>query len=256
MRRTVGLSLSEGKVNFVANRLGARIQALELGGYSDYHRLIADGDTQGEFQVAVDLLTTNETYFFREQAHFDLLEKEFSRTPRQALSIWSAASSFGDEAYSVAMLLSEMQVKGQVAEGWSILGTDISDRALQTAVRGIYPEERVRNVPPQLLRRHCLRGTGEDAGLVQIGPKLRPHVHFGRINLCEPFDNIGLFDVILLRNVLIYFDGETKLDVVDRVLEHLRPGGIFMVGTGEGRIASTQPLDALAPGAWRKPTRN
>jgi len=203
--------------------------------------------------MAVDLLTTNETYFFREQAHFDRVASEVMRGRPRSLRVWSAAASFGDEAYSMAMLLSDLQQQGRVSSDWAVVGTDISDRVLRSAVQGVYPEDRLREVTPERLRRHCLRGEGDAAGLVQIHPRLRARVSFGRLNLCEDFAaEIGPFDVVLLRNVLIYFDTATKSAVVDRVLTQLRPGGLFFIGTAEGRVSCKTPLEVLAPGAFRK----
>jgi chemotaxis protein methyltransferase CheR len=203
--------------------------------------------------MAVDLLTTNETYFFREPAHFALIEQEVARSRPVALSAWSAASSFGDEAYSLAMLLADLQQRGHLGSDWQILGTDISDRVLRSAIEAVYPEDRLRQVSPERLRRHCLRGSGESAGLVQIRPALRERVHFGQLNLCLPIEDIGPFDIVMLRNVLIYFDAPTKAAVVDRVLARLRPGGLFFIGTAEGRVACSAPLETVGPGAFRKP---
>jgi len=254
MHQAIGVHFPAAKKPLVASRLGPRIQKLGLDSYEDYMALI-DGheDGQGgEFQMAVDLLTTNETYFFREPAHYALIEQEITRTRPQALSVWSAASSFGDEAYSTAMLLADLQQQGRMGSQWQILGTDISDRVLRSAVEAVYPADRLRNVSPERLRRHCLRGSGDTDGLVQIGDKLRERVRFGQLNLCLPIEDIGPFDIVLLRNVLIYFDAATKAAVVDRVLTQLRPGGLFFIGTAEGRVACSTPLQPVAPGAFRK----
>jgi chemotaxis protein methyltransferase CheR len=252
MHASVGLSFADSKKPLVSSRLAPRIQRLGLGGYEDYLALISGDDDGGEFQMAVDLLTTNETYFFREPAHFELLGAELERTRPRQLRLWSAASSFGDEAYSAAMLVGDLHRLGRVGDDWSILGTDISDRALQSASLAIYPEERLRHVSQEHLRRYCLRGEGDSEGLVQIQPSLSAHVRFGQLNLCRAIENIGPFDAIFLRNVLIYFDGPTKREVVDRVLSQLRPGGLFFIGTAEGRVPCDTPLQALAPGAFRK----
>lgn len=252
MYDTVGLSFAASKKPLVSSRLATRIQKLGLDGYEEYLELISGLQDGGELQVAIDLLTTNETYFFREPQHFDLLEREFSGSPGRSLAVWSAACSFGDEPYSVAMLLSDMQQRGRLGSDWSVLGTDISDRVLQSAVAGIYPEERLRNVPQERLRRYCLRGEAESEGLVQIQPQLRQRVRFGQLNLCKPIENLGPFDVIFLRNVLIYFDPQTKVEVVDRVLTQLRPNGLLFIGTAEGRIPCRTPLKALVPGGFRK----
>ncbi|OYT98361.1 MAG: SAM-dependent methyltransferase [Burkholderiales bacterium PBB1] len=253
MYTAIGLSFTDNKKPLISSRLTPRIQRLGLGGFEDYLALISAPDDGGEFQVAVDLLTTNETYFFREPAHYELLEQELTRGKPAQLRVWSAASSFGDEAYSTAMLLADLQQQGRIGADWIILGTDISDRVLRSALEAVYPEDRLRHVSPERLRRHCLRGEGASEGLVQMHSRLRERVRFGQLNLCQPIEDIGPFDVIFLRNVLIYFDAPTKRDVVDRVLTQLRPGGLFFIGTAEGRVPCNTPLTTLAPGAFRKP---
>jgi chemotaxis protein methyltransferase CheR len=203
--------------------------------------------------MAVDMLTTNETYFFREPKHYEVLEKELSeRRSKAPLAIWSAASSFGDEAYSTAMLLADMQTQGRIGAEWSILATDISHRVLLSAKEAVYPVDRLRAVSPERLRRYCLRGDGESEGQILLKDNIRQRVQFGQLNLCKPIDGIGPFDVIFLRNVLIYFDIPTKIDVVDRVLATLKPGGLFFLGTAEGRVACKTPLQTVQPGAFRK----
>lgn len=253
LHETVGLSFADAKKPLISSRLAPRIQRLGMGGFDDYLALITSHDEGGEFQVAVDLLTTNETYFFREPRHFALIEEELAQTKPDRVAVWSAACSFGDEAFSTAMLLSDQVIKGRLEAGsWSVLGTDISDRVLRSAAQAVYPEDRLRDVSPERLKRYCLRGEGDSAGLVQIHERLRQHVRFGQLNLCQPVEAIGPFDVVFLRNVLIYFDLPTKVAVVDRVLTQLRPGGLFFIGTAEGRVPCKTPLQALAPGAFRK----
>jgi chemotaxis protein methyltransferase CheR len=231
---------------------------LGVSSFEDYVGMImepaegGDGDNGNELQIAIDLLTTNETYFFREPAHYDLIESEIKRAKPKTLSVWSAAASYGDEAYSLAMLLADLQQQGRISDQWSLLGTDISDRVLRSAVEAVYPQDRLRAVTPERLRRYCWHGEGASEGLVQIAPKLRERVRFGRLNLCHPIEDLGPFDIVLLRNVLIYFDAATKREVVDRVLTQLKPGGLFFIGTAEGRVACNTPLQTLAPGAFRK----
>ena len=252
MYSCIGLSFNDSKKPLVASRLASRVERLGMNGFEDYFELISGPDDSGEFQVAVDLLTTNETYFFRESAHYDLLEQELLATKPRSLAVWSAASSFGDEAYSVAMLLADLERKGAMGRDWRILGTDISDRVLRSASQAVYPAERLRHVSPERLKRYCLRGEGECEGQVQMQQSLREHVRFGQLNLCEPIEDLGPFDVIFLRNVLIYFDAKTKGEVVDRVLTQLRPGGLFFIGIAEGRVACSTPLKVISPGAFRK----
>ncbi len=211
MHSAIGLSFSDSKKPLISSRLGPRIERLGLGDFDEYFELISRPDDGREFQMAVDLLTTNETYFFREPAHYELLERELTKAKPRSLAVWSAAASFGDESYSTAMLLADMQQQGRIGNDWSIMGTDISDRVLRSAIQAVYPEDRLRGVSPERLKRYCLRGEGESAGMVQISPRLR-----------------------------------------ERVLQHLRPGGLFFIGTAEGRVPCNTPIQILAPGAFRK----
>jgi chemotaxis protein methyltransferase CheR len=253
MYAAVGLSYNASKKSLIHSRLSPRILKIGLGGFADYIALLEDESEAAEFQMAVDLLTTNETYFFREPKHYDLLQQELPNfADKTALSVWSAASSFGDEAYSTAMLLNDMQISGRIGPGWSILATDISHRVLLSAKEAVFPQDRLRAVTPERLRRYCLRGDGESAGQVLMQDKIRDRVQFGQLNLCKPFSGLGPFDVIFLRNVLIYFDPATKIDVVDRVLALLKPGGLFFLGTAEGRVPCKTPLQTVIPGAFRK----
>ena len=254
MYDAIGLSLSDAKKPLVTSRLGPRIQRLGLDGFEDYIARLEDDADGSEFQMAVDLLTTNETYFFREPKHFEVLEQELAaRRSRAPVAVWSAASSFGDEAYSTAMLLADMQHKGQVGPDWSILATDISHRVLVAAKQGVYPADRMRHVDAERMRRHCLKGEGPAEGQIMVNKKVRDKVTFGQLNLCKPFEALGPFDVIFLRNVLIYFDNKTKVEVVDRVVNCLNPGGLFFMGTAEGRVNAKVPLEPIVPGAFRKP---
>jgi len=253
MYDAVGLSYNDSKKTLIHSRLAPRIQKLGLRSFAEYIAILEDDSQAVEFQMAVDLLTTNETYFFREPKHYDLLQQELpAYADKAAISVWSAAASFGDEAFSTAMLLSDMQTAGRIGPGWSILATDISHRVLLSAKEAVFPHDRLRAVEPERLRRYCLRGEGESEGMVMMQDKLRSRVRFGQLNLCKPFDGIGPFDVIFLRNVLIYFDPPTKVDVVDRVLATLKPGGLFFLGTAEGRVPCKTPLKTLIPGAFRK----
>lgn len=255
MYAAAGLSFNDSKKSLIQSRLAPRIQRMGLENFGDYIAILDDESQAAEFQMAVDMLTTNETYFFREPKHYELLEKELTeRRSKAPLAVWSAASSFGDEAYSTAMLFTDLQTQGRIGADWSILATDISHRVLLSAKEAIYPADRLRAVSPERLKRYCLRGDGESEGQVLVQDKIRQRVQFGQLNLCKPIDGIGPFDVIFLRNVLIYFDIPTKIEVVDRVLATLKPGGLFFLGTAEGRVACKTPLQTVQPGAFRKVT--
>jgi chemotaxis protein methyltransferase CheR len=256
MHELVGLSFNDSKKPLIASRLTSRLLRLGLNSFDEYLAILNDNNQAAELQMAIDLLTTNETYFFREPKHYTLIEEELVRRKvRDPIAIWSAASSFGDEAFSTAMLLADMQQAGKIGPDWEILATDISHRVLRSATEAVFPEDRLRDVTPQRLRRYCLKGSGPSEGQVMIQDELRGRVSFGQLNLCKPFEGIGPFDIVFLRNVMIYFDPPTKREVVDRVLSTLKSGGLFFAGTAEGRVQCDTPLEIIQPGAYRKPPR-
>ena len=249
-----GISLSAQKKNLVVSRLGRRLKLTGCRNFSDYHRLITSGQAPEEAQTAIDLLTTNETYFFREPQHFAELRRQLAarRQPGWTARVWSAASSTGEEAYSIAMTLAE--TLGQTAP-WEVFASDISRRVLQQAVSGLYGMARAREIPPELLRRYCLKGSGPFAGQLQIDQALRQRVSFMQVNLTRALPQIGPFDVIFLRNVMIYFDLQTKQQVVARLLEKLQPGGLFIVGHAETLFGVTDRLEMIAPTVYLLPER-
>jgi len=250
MQEAVGLSFSTARRALVASRLAPRLQRLGLDSYDAYVALIAGAEGAAERQLAIDLLTTGDSHFFRESAHFDLLESELSRLRLPRLRLWSAAAGFGDEAYSLAMLLADLQRAGRIGADWSILGTDVSGRALRAGFEAIYAEDRLRQLTPERLRRYGVRGKEGSAGLIQMQAALRERVDFMRLDLRQPVGELGIFDAVFLRHALLYFDASTRRAVVARVLAQLRPGGLFFIGAGED--LSPAGLQKLAPGAFRK----
>ena len=247
--RCAGISLTASKKALVAGRLAKRLKYHGLSTYADYYRLLSTRDD--EMQVAIDLLTTNETYFYREPKHFDWLRDRVLPAHPQGrpLRVWSAACSSGEEPYTLAMLLGEQW--GERA--WEVFGSDISSRVLDKARSGLYPLQGARGVTPAMLRSHCLKGVGAQDGWFLIDPALRQRVHFAQINLNEKLPDVGEFDVIFLRNVMIYFQAETKRQVVSRLLAKLRRGGTFIIGHSESLNGIADGLELQAPSVYRKP---
>ncbi len=245
-----GITLSGSKKALVAGRLAKRVAHHGLLSFSGYLDLLSSEAAADEVQTAVDLLTTNETYFFRETKHFDLLRDlaVAARERRRTLRVWSAACSSGEEPYSMAMVLDDA-----LGSGWELLASDISGRMLQRARSGHYPVERTRHIPPPYLKRYCLRGTGEQDGTLLVDRALRERVQFDQINLNEPLPRLSSFDVIFLRNVLIYFSADTKRQVVARLLAQLAPGGVFCVGHSETLNDINDTVQQVAPSVYRKP---
>ena len=250
IQQAAGIHLSPAKKTLVAGRLGKRVQQHGLASYGAYFKLIAGDEAQAERQVAVDLLTTNETYFFREAKHFEVLRKHaVSAAGRSEFRVWSAASSSGEEAYSIAMVLADCLGE----RPWEVVGSDISSRVLERARTGHYVEARTTQIPPEYLKRFCLKGAGSQAGTVLVSKALRNRVSFVHANLNEPLPQLGKFDVIFLRNVMIYFNNDTKREVVARLLERLKPGGYFLVGHSESLNDISTAVEAVAPSTYRKP---
>jgi chemotaxis protein methyltransferase CheR len=245
-----GITLSGAKKALVSGRLAKRVQHHQLSSYGDYLKLLASGRAAAEVQTAVDLITTNETYFFREPKHFELLRRLAEAAPRgQPFRVWSAACSTGEEVYTMAMVLEDCLGAG----GWEVLGSDISTRVLERARSGHYPLERTRHIPPDYLKRFCLKGVDEQQGTLLVQRPLRQRVRFQQVNLNSALPQLGMFDVIFLRNVMIYFSGDTKRQVVGRVLSLLKPGGCFCIGHSESLNDITGAVRAIAPSMYRKP---
>lgn len=242
-----GIHMPSSKKTMVAGRLSKRVRALQLNSFGAYwHYLRRDVE---EKQTAVDLLTTNETYFFREPRHFDFLRDRIlpDHSRRRPFRLWSAACSSGEEAYSAAMVLADSLGK----TGWEILASDISTQILDRARSGRYPMTRTDKIPQECLKRYCLRGTGEAEGSLMVDPALRSKVEFQQVNLNTRLPNVGLFDVIFLRNVMIYFNTETKQQVVARLCSCLRPGGYLIIGHSETLNGFQGELQAVMPSVYR-----
>lgn len=247
---SAGITLADSKKVLVTSRLSKRLDLRQLRSFAEYFKVLAGGQDAQEVQVAIDLLTTNETYFFREPKHFDLLREqaEAARHGSQQFRVWSAACSSGEEPYSIAMVLAAT-LQGAPFE---VIGSDISLRVLEKARTGHYPVSRTTHIPRSFLQQFCLRGTGDQDGTVLVDRPLRERVRFMSINLNTTLPRLGLFDMIFLRNVMIYFSTETKREVVQRVLSALKPGGYFVIGHSETLNELNAPAVAVAPSIYRK----
>jgi chemotaxis protein methyltransferase CheR len=247
-----GIFLNDTKRSLVCGRLQKRIKDLELTSFEDYIALLLHPKAQDEQQVAVNILTTNETYFFREDKHFSFLEQLIQQNRSSAQSglfaVWSAASSTGQEAYSIAMTLAA-QYSGY--QNWTVVGTDINTSVINTAKNAIYPIEACRKIPQQLLKNYCQRGKGKDEGWFKIRPELSQRVSFEQLNLMNPTGFKYKFDVIFLRNVLIYFELPDKQKVVNNVLQYLKPGGHLLVGHSESIHGYDARLQQIKPSCYR-----
>lgn len=251
--RESGIHLSENKLPMLAARLSKRLRALHLKKYGHYFNRIEKDPV--ERQQMIDAVCTNETRFFREPPHFVYLEDmlipqwiadaDAGRRERR-IRIWSAACSYGQEPYSVAMVLHHRLGRSR---SWDIdvLGTDLSTKVLRAAEQAQWPIAKAGQIPQMFLKRYMLRGTRENTGVMSVVPDIRRMVRFKQVNLDRDLgDQLReTFDLILCRNVLIYFTPETRNQVVDRLVNQLRPKGTLMVGLSEslqGGPATLRPV--------------
>lgn len=258
LRRHTGIELKDGKQPLVVGRLTRRLRHHGETSFSGYFRRL-HGEAEEETRIALDLLTTNETYFFREEAHFRLLEEVAASAARERdarpFRVWSAACSSGGEAYSIAMVLADAfgGVAGTPAtREWEVVASDISTRVLERAARGLYPIEAAEKIPRKALQQYCLRGRDEYDGYLAVAPALARRVRFARVNLVQPLPSLGAFDVVFLRNVMIYFGLDTKRTVVGNVSRLLRgPHGHLFVSHSETLNGLGCELRLLRPSVYR-----
>lgn len=213
-----GITLSESKRAHVEHGITQRLQSLGLKSPIDYVRYI---QTHVEERAKwLELVTTNETYFFREEQHYDFIRTVLANSRRASgLRIWSAACSVGAEAYTAAMLLSELDIPHEV------VGSDINPESVKQARNGLYPIRWLEKIPQSMVKRYCLKGIEEYEGLFLVNPSMAGNVLFQEKNLLRHHPDMGTFDVIFLRNVLLYFDKQTKVRVLNNVLKNLKIGG-------------------------------
>lgn len=250
VHRTAGIVIGADKTALVTGRLWRRLELTGHTTYESYFAFVLSPAGEQERNIMLDLLTTNETYFFREPAHFNFLRDHIiPQQGPQKMRVWCAASSTGEEAHSIAMVLSDALGKCD----WDILATDISSKVLEHARTGVYRAERINHIPRDYLQRFCRRGIGEYDGMLAVVPSLRSRICFEQHNLLHARPNDEKFDVVFLRNVLIYFDQPTKQKVVENILKSLRPGGWLILGHCESLSGLDVNVKVMRPSIYRKP---
>lgn len=226
--RLTGIRLADSKDSLVYSRLARRLRSLQLPGFEAYLRYVAAHEE--EVQFFINALTTNLTAFFREAHHFAILH-DYLLTHR-VKRIWCAASSTGEEPYSIAMTVVEAQ--GYFGGAIEILASDVDSGVLQTAAEGVYPLDRIKDIDDKRRKMFFQRGVGRQAGKVRVVPELRKMVHYQRVNLKDgSWPLQGPFDVIFCRNVMIYFDKDTQLQILAKMVSLMPEGGLYVAGHSE-----------------------
>lgn len=242
IEREAGIHLTSAKKALMFSRLRRRLRALGLHSFSTYFELVSGPGGDRERVHMLDAISTNETSFFREREHFDFLEREVlprwreeaahGRRPRRVRA-WSAGCSTGEEPYSLAMVLLKHLPPGA---GWQIdiLATDLSTRVLEGARAGVWPIEKADAIPADYRRSFMLRGVRAKEGTMKAGPEIRAVIRFARLNLhAEAYPAPRGCDLVLCRNVLIYFDQATRAQITSRLIGHLQPDGYLFLGHAE-----------------------
>ena len=259
IHRQTGIHLPEAKKALVVARLSRRLRTLELPSFGAYfERIERDREEQ---TLMLDSICTNETRFFREPRQFDFLETEVLPRWRERgerglrpkrIRAWSAACSTGEEPYSLAMLL---RTHFPIESGWSveILASDLSTKVLAVAREAVWPIDRAADIPPHYRRAYMLRGVRAEEGKMRAQPNVRSLVELRQINLNDDRYAVdGPFDLIFCRNVLIYFDRETKAAVIDRLSRHLAPTGLLFLGHSETLHSAAHALKHVGPTAYAR----
>jgi len=252
-----GIKVDISKVTLVSNRIRRRLKPSNCDSFDQYYRLISSTGGVSELEGFVDAITTNETSFFRTPSHFDwfkcefikqlVADKEKQKLPR-TLRVWSAACSSGEEPYSVAMCLAESKA---LLSGWTsiVVGSDVSEAALKAARDAVYSERAMQGLSAERITAHFVE---KEPGRWTLRPKIAAMVDFRNHNLLDPIP-LPSFDAIFIRNVLIYFDRESKGKVIENLIQALAPGGYLVVGPSEGIYDMLGRLNKKSAFLYQKP---
>ncbi len=247
LRDACGIVLGDNKQYLVANRLRRIMEEQQAATLSVLVYQIQKGGTRGLRERVIDAMTTNETFWFRDSLPFDtlrdvLLPRLLLEEKRNDLRVWSAACSFGQEPYSISMIVDEFRQRRGLfgMREPSIVATDISSAALDLARSGCYDRLSVGRGLSEARRRQYFREAGD--GQYQLVPAVRSRVSFRQLNLLQSYSGLGQFDIIFCRNVLIYFAADSKVDILRRMHAALRPGSYLVLGASESMPAELASL--------------
>ncbi len=253
------INLGDGKKELVTARLGKRLRVLDIPTYKDYCDFLQTPKGEEELTHLIDSISTNHTFFFREFKHFEFLQQTVlphfaPKTQSQgSFKVWSAASSSGEEPYSIAISLSDY-FAAMSGWKWTLDATDISTKILAKAKEGIFAEDRVKEVPQETLRKYFQKGTGKWDGCFKVKEDLISRVKFTHLNLLGPaYPFTEKFQLIFCRNVMIYFDRPTQEQLVRRLSDCLVSGGYLFVGHSESLTGIKHPLKTIKPAIYQKP---
>jgi chemotaxis protein methyltransferase CheR len=250
-----GIRLTELKKSLVQSRLMKRLRELQLRNYHDYCRFLTN-NYDNEIINLINCITTNKTDFFRESKHFDFMKgvvlPEFEHSGRKRLRIWSAGCSTGAEPYSIAMTVLDYYMRKSMPD-IKILATDIDTQVLMKGEEGVYGVSEIAGVDVDVLKRYFMRGSGAHNGSFKIKDFVKKIVYFGRLNLLEDtYPMKGRFNIIFCRNVIIYFDAESRERLFEKFHTHLHDDGYLILGHSETLAGLTNRFRFIGNTVYRK----
>lgn len=261
IRERFGIHLTPIKKTMLTSRLLKRLRHLNMSRFSDYYDyLMSRQGQENEVTHMIEVVSTNKTEFFREPVHFDFLKNVVlpglvPRKKKQVLrkiNVWSAGCSSGEEPYTLAIVLAEFLGFYQEIQ-FSVLATDVSQRMLKTAERAVYDKEVINKIPPHQVLRYFMRGVRSETGFLRVVPELRKYVTVRYFNLMESFSTLPTkMDCIFCRNVMIYFNRDTREALVNKFYHQLKEGGYFFVGNSETIKGLNTPFKQVRPTIYIK----
>ena len=242
------------KKSLVISRMSKRIKKLGLSGFKEYINYLEDCDFNGdEFQKMIDLLSTNYSLFFREQHHFDFLSTEFlPENHKKEIRIWSAAASTGEEIYSTLITLKEFERINNKKLKHKLYASDISREVLIKASKGIYPSSAIENIQRDTLKKYFLQSWVDKDQFIKVKKDLIRQIKFLKINLSDKLFDLPLMDIIFLRNVIIYFDKETKIELIEKLHSYIKPGGYLILGHSESLSSISKKFTFIRKSIYRR----
>lgn len=251
--RNAGISLGDNKKELVHARVSKILRKREIGSFKEYIDILQKDTSGNELVSLLDAISTNVTHFFREEPHFTFLADTIKANGLQSgLRIWSAGCSSGEEPYSIAITLKEHRFVDDIKSPPYILATDLSTKVLKKAVQGVFPFKTVERIERSILKKYFLRGKNNSEHLVKLKPEIARMVTFQRLNFIEDFHFSQPFDFIFCRNVMIYFDRETRETLVGRFYNELKPGGYLIIGHSESLNGINHSFKYIKPTIYRK----
>jgi chemotaxis protein methyltransferase CheR len=253
----LGIKIPPSKKIMLESRLAKRLRALKMSNYEEYCAYVfSEEGFAREVQQLIDAVTTNETDFFRENKHFEILANQILpelivEKQIQELNVWSVAASTGQESYTLAMIMEEFYLS-HPSFRYRILGTDISEKVLRIAETGIYTENQIKKIPSAMKMRYCMKSKNHEEKTIRFKPDIREKIQFRRMNLMDENYSIKKkYHIVFCRNVFIYFDRPTQKKVLDRIFSHMVPGGYLFMGHSENIGNSQLPLKSIASAVYK-----